>query len=344
MMLMAAVVLAITGRHDGGVPRHWPIRLALAWRAASGVGRGATLLVVAGAAFALWSLLLPYAEAAREYHLGHPWSEIASMLPRPESYLLADYSKVWAWLGRLLPDLKMRWEHQLFFGAIPLYLMVAAIGLSAGKPWRRLLAANLWTLLGMVLLTLSVGGWSLYEPISALPGLSAIRAVSRFVLVMLMPLAVAAAACVDGILDDKARGRGAYVRVLALFVGAVVETFSIHQWTTNMAVWQTRIDALALELPDTLPDNPILDVARRPGEELGEADLDAMFLAQERGWKTTNGYSGSIPPGYRFSYECGEADQRLRRYFAFYQLPAAETYQAEKARLVTICPREPVAP
>ena len=338
MIMVALIVLAVTGRDRAGFIRYWPIRLASAWRLATGYERWATVLVMVGSALALGLLLYPYWQVTQDYGLHHDWSEISDTLPRPWSYLRSDYTHIWHLAASLLPRPPQRWAHQLFIGAIPIYLMVKAFLGPTGTRHRRLVTSSGLTLLVLVLLTLSVDDRSLYELLVDLPGASAIRIVSRVIFVMLMPIAILSAVGVETILDSAAGELAATGRVLVLLVGALVEVGSIHHWTRDLKSWQARIDTLQSRLPRTLPARPILYVPYVPGRPLGLDELDAMMLAQEQGWNTVVGYSGNLPPGYDRPQQCADGEKLLANYFEFRGLPLGEAYLDERSRLVPVCP------
>jgi hypothetical protein len=58
-------------------------------------------------------------------------------------------------------------------------------------------------------------------------------------------------------------------------------------------------------------------------------ELDAMLLAQERGWATLNGYSGNIPFRYSSLIKCGEIPARIKNYMKFKTISDQKTFYLE---------------
>lgn len=158
------------------------------------------LLVIAASAAAVGYLLLKYHAISRIYGFSRMPDEVLVMLPRPQSYLLADAVLGYRWLGAAVSGLEARNEHQMFIGFVPLVLALWALVTAtteAAARWRRLLGLSLAALALLVAFTLHVNGQSLYQHAMALPGISSLRAVSRVVLVMALPVAVMAAIGVE---------------------------------------------------------------------------------------------------------------------------------------------------
>ncbi len=111
-------------------------------------------LTIVAAAVMIAVLMYPYLHYSKLYGFQRAAAEIASLLPRPQSYLLADSSGVWGGLSQQLATrMPMRHEQQIFFGLGILGLM--GVGLFMSRLPSR------WVALGaiviVVALTLSVG-------------------------------------------------------------------------------------------------------------------------------------------------------------------------------------------
>ncbi|MDP3895520.1 MAG: hypothetical protein Q8Q62_02470, partial [Mesorhizobium sp.] len=271
---------------------------------------------VLGLAFA--ALLLPYLLVAREYGFGRSYAEIDTMLPRLSSYLLADDQPYGAWLSGWIENIPMRHEHQLFVGFAPLALFLAGTFAIIRHGTRLPVARpSLLALLMLFLLTLHVGGWSLYALVAHLPGFNAVRAVSRVILVMLLPISIVAATGVEA-LGNVLRVRSA---ASSLAFGAALAALLVPELALQPAAFspisemQARLDRLMPHLPQPLPADAILSVAAVPGADHGAAiEVDAMMLAQRLGIPTINGYSGNAPPGVSIVTPCGDAIFRLSGY------------------------------
>lgn len=314
-------MLAAWGGAQALVERTWPwtwLASSQSWREPSGrrdLLAAIVMILVALAALA-W-LMYPYLHYAKLYGFQRDSSEIATMLPRLSSYLLADWSVIWEKASKQLVDgIPMRHEHQLFFG---LGIMgLALIGVMKSSLQIRWVA--LLSLLFLVVLTLSVAEKSLYLLMTGLPGANSIRAVTRIGLVMAMPAAVLVAVGVDA-----ARGRGFFWELLIGALALVMVAESASTRTVNFGIVQAREGTLALQrqLPDPWPINGMLFVAISNDTERPSSytELDGMELAQAVGRPTLNGYSGNVAPGYAAAAAnppCTQGARRLRAAAAFY--------------------------
>jgi len=294
---------------------------------------GSLLLSLCAAAL----LMLPYRRATIDYGFGPRLTEIATMLPRPMSYLLADTNAFYGQFSHGLGPLPMRQEHQLFFGVAISIALVAGIATTFLAPrWRRLGLFAIISLGILVLATLSVGGFSLYWGLTPIPGIGAIRAVSRVVLVMLLPAAILAGLGVQGMVDWLQPRSRAAAMAAALAVVLVLPVETVLQPLNHDAVatWRQRLAELRARLPEPIPNGAILFVtSNSPGHILSE--IDAMLLAQELGIPTLNGYSGSGPRAYGESRTCVTAEQRLAQY-AFERQVSLASVAPLVARTVTV--------
>lgn len=275
--------------------------------------------VVLGSALALVYLGANYFFVARLYGANHGWSleYITQFLPRPESYLIAD-TPLLAWLTAYT-YVPMRHEHNLFVGFGALALLLTAMLARARTP-RPELTLSMLIALGLLMAgTLLIGFVSLYYLIAWIPGVSAIRCVSRIILVMLIPMAALIAAAVDMLVLRFARGaasRAALMAGLALLLA--VEPLSFVPNSTPIAEWQARLDAVKAKLPPSLPDDAILLVRSGSPRELMQvyAEGDAMLIGQDLGVPVLNGGSPFAPPGYRLT-RCVPVEERLQSYSRF---------------------------
>jgi hypothetical protein len=312
-LLLLALVLGHSLCHGGGpvagiqslafgVRRLWTSRATRA--------RVAFLAVMAVPIALMVVLLVPYVEVGRLYGFHRQWAEIAMMLPRPASYLLAIDSRFWPSTGPLFDTLPMWWEHAMFIGIGPFVAFAVAVTLRlAGRTrWDRLFAPAALAVVILVLLTLWVDGHSAYRMLSWLPGPNAIRAVTRIVTVLLFPCGILLASSLDAIATARLPG---WIRssTLALIGASVVfEASFITHDTATKRDWQSRMAAVAAELPAAIPQAPILLLAPKPGQfAQWPRELDAMLFAQDRGWRTLNGYSGNVPQGHLLAGGCQDA-------------------------------------
>jgi hypothetical protein len=276
----------------------------------------AAVLLLAGVAV-LAAVGLSYAEVHRTYGFTRPWVAVAEGLPRPQSYLLAEVSRVWPDLSGVLP-LPNPQEQQDFPG---LAAIIALAWFSVGGRARRrqpLAAPMLATAAIVTVLTLDVGGHTLYRLFYALPGFAEMRSVSRVILVTLLPLSVLAGLLVDDVARRRRwPGRAAALALVALLVA---ESALTRASTSRIADWRAPVTALEAALPKPLPPDAILAVAAPPFDEKSAPSvaawtarqLDAQLAAVMLGIATVNGYSGNFPPDWRGLARCDDVGYALR--------------------------------
>jgi hypothetical protein len=197
---------------------------------------------------------------------------------------------------------------------------VMGIRLSPASRTRRLGATMFWSLALLVIGTLWIRHFSFYYLIAWLPGIDSVRAVSRIIVVMLLPMSVLIGLGVDFIRNSLERQRlVAFGAVVAMAVLIVMEPLSVPPRSDTIAVWRERQAALKVMLPAELPTDAIIWV--RTGSEVPvdmiHADLDAMILGQDIGRPVLNGYSGNQPPGNIGSGSCYSVEQKLQGYSDF---------------------------
>lgn len=126
-------------------------------------------------------LFYPYLQVSVLSDAKRHWPEISTMLPRLEIYFLVDQSTLWSSESKIFADLPFRYEHQMFIGAVPMVLAIS--GFLIGRRQNKRLAFSLisGSLILLLLLTLSIGGVSLWYIFTKFPLASAIRAVTRII-------------------------------------------------------------------------------------------------------------------------------------------------------------------
>lgn len=269
---------------------------------------------------AVFLLLREYKSIANDYQLVRPIDDLRSLIPTPSSYLLADNSILSRWIGSGVANFPARSEHQMFIGLGMLCLV--AVG-----AWEDTFArVCVLTLLALVGLTLMVADHSLYLWLLKLPGVDAIRAVSRIILVMLFPISGLVAAGVDRLLRLSA-SRGLWFQASLLVAIIFILSIESVYYQPHQAAVQTWVDrqrGLASLASTDLPKDTILFVTQRKAEPFYIAELDAMIYAQDHQLATLNGYSGSTPPGYVYPDPCLPSAARLKAYFAYRKLSEVE--------------------
>lgn len=250
-------------------------------------------------------LLGHHAQVSKAYGITREWQETAGMLPQVGSYFIMHHLPYWGSVSRAIGATVLTnhlHEHHLFmgFGA----LIFAALGLAAIGSERNLRARGALLpalVLGLGLLivvTLKLGDFSLYKFIAIVPGFSAIRAVTRIILIMAFPIAVLAAFGVEFALQRRWVPLGLPVVAIGMAV-IVFETASLQKQAIPYATLEKRIAPLIEEARAARGDRaaPVLAVTGAAEDFFVLIDIDAMMVAQRLGWPSVNGYSGFHPPG-----------------------------------------------
>lgn len=262
-------------------------------------------------------LFYPYLQVTKLYGVKRSWAEIATMLPRPQSYFLSDASYLWSSTNaRIFADIPMRHEHQMFIGVIPLLLAVAGF-LTGSRSTHGQVYTLLAGALGVIIsLTIYLGGFSLWYLMHKLPLASAIRAMTRIDQMLLFPIAYLAAVTIDQIRTNTKYGTKL---IWAIIIPLMIFEFSATNLGTSLkADWRKRLAETESILPKQLPEDAIVFFTQRKGPFYAD-ELDAMWVALTHGVKTLNGYSGIYPPGYSLEYHnnCNQLPQRLLAYTKF---------------------------
>lgn len=262
-------------------------------------------------------LFIPYLSVSQLYGFSRETAEIAMMLPRPESYFLADGSWIWKPGNTIFADLPMRHEHQMFVGLVPIAFGIIGAILVISKRAGRSAASVLGGLLVVVIITLYVGGLSLWMVFCQLPLASAIRAMTRIDLVLLF--AVAFLAAVGWQHCMQALGKKANVLGIGVFAAMLIEFSAMSVVATPKAAWRERLIAKDSLLPSELESDSVLFFAQQESSPPYAEELDAMLVSLKRGLATLNGYSGNLPHGYRseFGDDFSELFRRLHAWLAF---------------------------
>ena len=268
------------------------------------------------------SMLANYYQVAQDYRLSRPLAAIDPLLPRWTSYLLADRSPLSAWLGSRVPIFPMRPEHQMFIGLGALALFFGGIVTVMRSKDRRfniretIVRDSALALFFLITATTVFDKYSFYYFLLKIPGLDAVRAVSRIILVMLFPVAIVIAFCVEWVGSRVQKKLAAGLVGVVLILILVTETVGYRPHHSARATWLMRQEGLHNKV--SVSDNQgrqIIYVTKKSVEPDYMTELDAMVYAQDRDLKTVNGYSGSTPPGYISPGPCVTAHERLLGYF-----------------------------
>ena len=274
---------------------------------------------------------IPYFDLQSMYGFARSWQDVVGMLPRPGSYLLAGVSTLWPNLSSAFGYPFVQ-EHQIFPG-LSAIVPLAWFALSKRARRRHPLSAVMLATFGIVfIVTLDLGGHTLYRLIYPIPGFSAVRAVTRVILVMMLPLS----ALLGLLIDDLAAApthrlpRLLFAATLSAFL--VAECSFTNQYPSSPTAWRARLEALEARLPKKLPPHAILAVKTVP---LGPGtdwpwilpQVDADVAAATLGIVTLNGYSGNLPPTWKTMTTCRDVADNIRagrHFLAEHGLPAPD--------------------
>ena len=342
LFLVYLLVATILGALFFKWGRRWLTKIISSVHGESAPNRIIFVVVAAVSTLAVAWLLYRYQVISREYgFVARAPAEIATMLPRLGSYLLADHSALSSWVGNWVVNNSMRWEHQMFVGIG--VLIVATYGALVTLVAKRNQIFGQLALISLCILfivTLNIGGHSIYLMLIKVPGLGAIRAISRIIIVMLLPISILVAVGIDSIRSVRIFQNGKMMFVLTVGLAGLLgaETVSYKPYNEPVIAWRSRIDAMKKLIPQQLVDRPILFISRTYAEPFYSAELDGMILGQDLGMPTLNGYSGNVPPGYMdYADPCVPYISQLYAYADFRGLPKGHVADLMR-RIVHLAP------
>jgi hypothetical protein len=166
--------------------------------------------------------------------------------------------------------------------------------------------------------TIDLDGHTLYRLlIYPIPGFSAVRAVTRIILVMMLPVAVLFGMLIDDLAAVRAWRLPRCLLAVALSVFLVAECSLINQYSTPPSDWRGRLDALQASLPKQLPPDAILAIKTEPIQPGVDwpwllTQTDANMAAVTLGISTLNGFSGNHPPTWKPMTTCRDVADNIR--------------------------------
>lgn len=278
--------------------KYWWTRFVAGLRRGSRVSRWAPVAIALVASVAATSMLAAYARIGRLYGLKRAVADIDPMLPRARSYLYAPFSKLYSWLvdGSRLP---MAHEHHMFLGFFAGAFFLFGVVLACRRKSSVLPRVAALALALLVVFTLRIkGGHSLYYVMAHVPGFSAVRAVTRIVLAMLLPVSILVATGADRIWLRLRIAKDRWVAAFfvgTVILGASVEVGAFDFYRQPVSEWVAHRDRNRRLVAGRLPRNPIVFVPSDGSGPHWVDELDGMVLAQDLGAVTLNGYSGNTP-------------------------------------------------
>lgn len=336
VLLAAMLVAYLISSRSGRAPtlKQTACAFAQAWRDLERHAKRRILILGVLLLVLLIALFYPYLEVTMLYRFKRGWGEIAAMLPRPGSYLLSDESLIWAPFSALFDDIPVRHEHQMFIGIVPLLLASVGAFCLVGEQLARTRFIQSASIVLIFIATLYVGGFSLWYLFAKFPVASSIRAMARISLILLFPVALLCAIAIDRI---RIGGVKKALVLALIIVPLIAESAATRNNVSSKAEWRERIALKNAALPDTLPKDAIVFMGQ--GDDVFyRTEIDAMWVALNRGVATMNGYSGWSPPDYEMSFgnECGELPARILSYLRFTGTQNESAYKSIVDRVIPV--------
>jgi len=255
----------------------------------------ARLLVLALISCLNLIIYAPYLQTLKTFGK-RPFDEILANLPKPASWLYS--TPDWLLPAPLSGDhVNQAWvqgaEQELFPGWGLIILLVAAV-LTAVLRRRQQAELRIWlaALLGMVILSISVQGISLWPLISRLlPGASSLRASSR-VGIMIVLSAAPCIALASRQWPLPCRGKRRQGAWLLTFMAGFSAILPIGQPAFSLEQWRAEKQAIAAKVKSSDCDVFWYEWSN---QEPYRAQVLAMHVQMSTGIPTANGYSGHFP-------------------------------------------------
>jgi hypothetical protein len=264
-------------------------------------------LIVFISLVSLLPLIIPYYRTSLEYGM-RPWEVIVQMLPRINSYFYpAGASLMWDCLKPLGRSLPLSWEHQIFVGALPWLALISFPVFYYYYREEPLLKIGMMASITIALLILFTlyFGYSFYKFFLYMPGISAIRAVTRIILVLLFPFSIVLGIVLTKLSENKtlsAIPRWARIFFCLFFSFAVLIDQSVifsNSDTYSKTESQNRLTAVErLVKKDSSLAKVFAYMPNKSSDPAYIIHLDAMLAGQNLNMASVNGYSGNLPNGY----------------------------------------------
>ncbi len=251
---------------------------------------------------------IPYIEVKDLYNLDRSWGEIASHLPKIQSYFFSARSNLW-----ISPDLEIfkqvsfLHEQQLFVGIgsiMALSILYLKNNLLNSNPLARKMhySASL-----MIIFTIMIGGLTLYQIFTLIPGISSVRVVARIILVLIFPIGYLVGYTIDRIKISGFSSINSTPIIFLICSLIIFEPIFAKKLITSDREWKNRVAKLESQIDKSFGKDTILVVK----STFDTDEIDAMHLAQKLGVKTINGYSGNSPGGLTYLNDCDKVQKRI---------------------------------
>jgi hypothetical protein len=260
------------------------------------VVRGSWLAAGVVSLLSLAPMASHYLEAAHTVGLREYWA-VEAWLPRiPSWFYLGDSSWLYGWLSPLemFQSLPMSHEQQLGIGLVTPALVL--LGLFQARRERPAARIALGVLLGLLVTSTCVPPlhslWRLWY--YTLPGVTALRSVSRIGIFLLLPAAFGLGLWVERY-RSKAAILVAGLALVALEQARGVPSFDIQHARATISAMRAEIESKGCMIFFA----NVTDATEAPWKY----QIDAMWAAVETSIPTLNGYSGNFPADWGALYD-----------------------------------------
>lgn len=242
-------------------------------------------------------LLIPYIYRSKDVNRGYV--DITDGIPSLYSYFFPIHNSLfWDWLRPIEKHIINSHEHHLFGGIFIIIAILFSVYLLLKK---KITFPKVWIITFIILFTLTLKIYrdvSLYVALYYIPGLSAIRAVSRIIHIQLFIIGLLIAYSYKEIVSNYIKSN-----FQLLFSITIVFLFLLDNFTFSDSInkhskkeSQERISKLKTKIKNyDLKDFDAFVYTQESDFEVYKYHVDAMLLSQEIGLPTINGYSGMVP-------------------------------------------------
>lgn len=290
------------------------------------------ILALGAAIFLLFAL--PYLETARLYNFDRSWHQVIISLPRVASFFLSDRSLLWFSDLKFFADIPQtyREEHQMFIGIGGVLALLILYFTKDFLKNESLAFRTGMALAIVIIMTLFLYSISLYPLLMLIPGTSALRVVSREILVLLFPISYLVGLSIEKI---KQRGFNSFssngiIAIICILI--IIDPILAKKSISRVSDWNLRMREIDQKITLLLNPTEILAVATQNNDD----EIDVMLYAQEMGVRTLNGYTGNYPD-YVYAFKTVEdVDTRISSIEKFMHKNSDPLFKFDREKIIYV--------